>query len=66
LFKKDKTAPHPVIVINVRSIDVYMKKIKEAKGKVVMPKMAVGDMGFYARIKDTEGNIIGIWENKKK
>jgi len=65
LFKKDKTGQYPIIVINVRSIDTYITKIKEAKGKVVMPKIAVGDMGFYARIKDTEGNIIGIWENKK-
>ena len=65
LFKKDKTGLYPVIVIDVRSIDMYITKIKEAKGKVVMPKIAVGDMGFYARIKDTEGNIIGIWEDKK-
>lgn len=29
-----------------------------------MSKMAVGDMGYYARVKDTEGNIIGVWEDR--
>ncbi|MDO8538066.1 MAG: hypothetical protein Q7S21_04230 [archaeon] len=31
--------------------------------KVAMPKIKVGDMGYNARIIDTEGNLIGLWEN---
>lgn len=31
-----------------------------------MTKMEVGEMGYYARVSDTEGNVIGIWEAKKK
>lgn len=54
-----------VIVIGVPSIDDHIKKAEEKGAKVVMPKMNVGDMGFYAKIEDTEGNVIGIWENKK-
>ncbi len=27
-----------------------------------MGKTPVGDMGFAAYFKDTEGNVIGLWE----
>ena len=29
-------------------------------------KREVGDMGFVAYFKDTEGNVVGFWENAKK
>ncbi len=52
----------PVIVIDVPSIDAYIEKVKAAGGTIVFDKRKVGDMGFYAQIKDTEGNIVGIWQ----
>jgi len=63
--KNDPTGTKPVIVINVSNVEEYCKKVEEAGGKVVMPTMKVGDMGIYARIKDTENNIIGLWQNVK-
>lgn len=65
LMKRYKET-QPVLVINVSSVDEYLKKIKKSGGKVVQEKMTVGDMGLYARVLDTEGNLIGIWENIKK
>ena len=56
----------PVIVINVNSIDEYIKKVKKSGGQVVMEKVPVMDMGLYARVTDTEGNLIGLWEDIKK
>ena len=32
-------------------------------GAVVEPKMAVGTMGFAAYFRDTEGIVVGLWEN---
>jgi predicted enzyme related to lactoylglutathione lyase len=32
-----------------------------AWGKALLPKVRVGDLGFYAPIADTERNVIGIW-----
>jgi hypothetical protein len=52
----------PVIAIHVDSVDAYLVKIQQAGGSVVMPKMEIGGMGFYAYVKDTEGNVIGLWE----
>ena len=63
LLKRDPTGAHPLIVIDVPSIDEHIKKIESAGGKTVMPKMEVGNFGLYARVADTEGNVIGIWQN---
>ena len=54
------------IAVKVDSVDQYQKKAVKAGGKVVMPKMDVAGMGFLAYVRDTEGNIIGIWEDVKK
>ncbi len=51
-----------VIVIDVPNLDEHLAKIESAGGSVVMPKTSVGTMGWYARAKDSEGNIIGVWE----
>jgi uncharacterized protein len=67
MYKRDdKLSKAPVIVITVPNLDEHLKKIEEAGGSIFMPKVQVGDMGFYAQVKDTEGNIIGVWENIKK
>lgn len=61
-YKKTSSEDAPVIVIEVPSIDLYAKKIEKAGGKVVMPKQQVGEMGLYMKVKDPEGNIIGLWQ----
>jgi hypothetical protein len=53
------------IEINVPSIDKYLKKIESAGGKTVMAKSPILNFGFFALIMDTEGNIIGLWEDIK-
>ena len=65
MAKRNVPNESPVIVLNVPSIDEYLKKIQKAGGKVVLGKQKVGDMGLYARVADTEGNVIGIWQDVK-
>ncbi len=57
---------HPIITIDVDDIEEASKKITEKGGKIVLTKMEVGDMGYAAYFRDSEGNMIGLWENKKK
>ncbi len=40
------------------------KRIKEAGGKVVQPKMNIGEFGFISIFIDTEGNIVGLHSRK--
>ena len=56
---------HPTIAVTVKNIDQTIEKIKKSGGSVAQEKMKVGDMGWYAYIKDTEGNVIGVWQTLK-
>lgn len=39
-------------------------KIEEAGGKIVQPKVSIGDFGFVSIFIDTEGNTIGLHSRK--
>jgi len=54
------------VEINVPSIDECLKKIESAGGKLVKPKGPMLDIAFFALVKDTEGNILGLWEDVQK
>lgn len=54
------------IEIKVPSIDNHLRKIEKAGGTTMLPKGPISDLGFFAVIKDTEGNIVGLWEDVKK
>ena len=62
--QRSAETPTPLIVISVDSIDESLKKIEAEGGNTVMPRTEMGDMGAYAYFKDTEGNVIGLWESK--
>ena len=56
---------NPVIVIKVKDMDESIKKIQENGGSITLEKNQVGDMGLYAQFKDTENNIMGLWQDLK-
>ena len=45
----------------------HRRRVGEGRGAAAARRsrasMAVGDMGFAAYINDSEGNLIGLWEN---
>ena len=63
LAREESAAPGPVVVIDVDSIDAKVIRIQETGGSVVVPKQPVGGMGFTAYVKDSEGNVLGLWES---
>jgi uncharacterized protein len=48
--------------IGVPSVDDYSAKVEAGGGKVLMPKMAIPGVGYFAQCEDTEGNKFGIIE----
>lgn len=56
------SAKSPVIVVEVESCEGKCEEIVNNGGQVVVPHMNVGDMGIYAQVKDSEDNIIGLWQ----
>ena len=63
--KKGVMAPDAVTVtVSVKDIDESLATVKKLGGKQVGKKQAVGDMGWSAYFQDTEGNVIGLFQNK--
>lgn len=54
----------PVITINVEDIDAALDRIAKEGGSTVSPKIEVPEMGWSAYFRDTEGNVMGLWQNK--
>lgn len=62
MMKRSEAVKAPSVAIHVSSVDEYLKKVVANGGKIVMDKMQIGNMGYYAYVNDTEGNVIGLWE----
>lgn len=55
---------HPVVTIMVDEINDVEKVIEKHGGKMLQRKTAIGDgtMGHTAYFKDSEGNVIGLYQ----
>jgi predicted enzyme related to lactoylglutathione lyase len=60
-----RQAPYtsPVLTVEVDDIDAAIVAIEKHGGAAAGEKMAVGDMGFAAYFTDSEGNLLGLWQN---
>ena len=66
LFVRSPDAPaSPVITIGVDAIDDSLKKVEAGGGSVVQPRTEIPNLGAFAYFKDSEGNVVGLWENFK-
>jgi predicted enzyme related to lactoylglutathione lyase len=52
----------PVVYVNVKNIDNIAATIERNGGKMLKPRTPVGNFGFAAYFKDTEGNVVGLWQ----
>ncbi|WP_427172176.1 VOC family protein [Arthrobacter sp. 92] len=62
LFRRGDLAA-PVVTVDVDDIDAALEKIAALGGSVFRAKMEVPGMGWNAYFKDSEGNIVGLWQN---
>jgi uncharacterized protein len=67
--RKDSSMPEmakPTNYISVESVEEYSKKIEALGGKIIVPKMEIQGIGWWALALDPEGNHFGILEYLKK
>jgi predicted enzyme related to lactoylglutathione lyase len=62
LLPRPEAAPGPVVVLDVDDIDAAVAAVERAGGSTVTGRRPVGDMGFTAYVRDTEGNVLGLWQ----
>ncbi len=65
LMKRQEQHQQITNFIDVNSVDEYSSKIEKIGGKVVVTKMAIPGMGYFAVCHDTENNSFGIWETNE-
>ena len=63
LMNRTADTPTPVVTIGVVSIDESLKKVEAGGGSTVQPRTEIPEMGAFAYFKDSEGNVVGLWEN---
>jgi len=50
-----------LVYLNVEGdLDNVIKRVWEAGGTIVKPRFSIGEHGFIALFKDTEGNLVGL------
>jgi predicted enzyme related to lactoylglutathione lyase len=64
LMDRTSDTPVPVITIGVDSIDDSLKKVEAGGGSTITPRTPIPGMGAFAYFKDTEGNVMGLWETQ--
>jgi uncharacterized protein len=55
-----------LIYLDTVNIATTLEKATSAGGSVLFPKTQVGELGYAAEIKDSEGNRVGLFEKRKK
>jgi uncharacterized protein len=63
LMQRDENTPAPVITIDVDSIEQVLTQIVMSGGTTVTPRTPIPGMGAFAYFKDSEGNVVGLWES---
>ncbi|GGV22724.1 VOC family protein [Paenarthrobacter nicotinovorans] len=62
LFPRTDALKTPVLTIDVDDIDAALGQVESAGGSVVQAKNPIPGMGWYGYFKDTEGNVMGVWQ----
>ncbi len=65
-INKVKAVPKRPVVqayVEVADIDIKLKQIKKARGKVVKPKKEVPGFGWWAAFSDPQGAVLFLWQS---
>lgn len=63
LKRNQDYAKQTSITITVSDADKAVQSVINAGGTLVRNKQKFGNIGYVAYVKDTEGNVLGIWES---
>lgn len=58
------SANNTVVYFETEDCIAEEKKVEKLGGKVVRPKMSIGDFGFVSIFIDSEGNTVGLHSRK--
>ncbi len=62
LRQRNEMASGIVNHVGVESVDASVEAILAAGGEALTPKMPIPGVGFMAYCRDTEGNVLGVFQ----
>lgn len=65
IFRRRDMLLAPVVTIEVEDIDAALEQIHGLGGETVRGRMEVRGSGWNAYFRDSEGNVVGLWQNAK-
>ena len=63
IFRRGDMLVAPVVTIDVEDIDSALAQIQRLGGETVRGRMEVPGSGWNAYFRDSEGNVVGLWQN---
>ena len=57
-----KSGTSPAIYIEVDLIEPYLDRAKKLGGSVAVPRTEIPTVGWYAHLKDPDGNLVGLFQ----
>lgn len=63
VFRRGAMLKAPVVTIEVDDIDRALEQITLLGGETVRAKMEVPGTGWNAYFRDSEGNVVGLWQD---
>lgn len=58
--RRKPMADGALVYLHAPNLDASLSRLERAGGSVVMPKTDIGEPGFIALVRDTEGNVVGF------
>ena len=52
-----------LVVIGVDDLDAYIGRVAAAGCEIVTPRTAIPGIGWFANFRDTEGNVVGMFQD---
>jgi hypothetical protein len=62
MYKRQMPEAGIINYVMVGDFDKVLAKVEKLGGKIVMPKTEIKSVGLVVIIRDTEGNVIGLWK----
>jgi predicted enzyme related to lactoylglutathione lyase len=66
MAQRSDTFSAPTVVVDVDDIESALADVEAKGGTVVSGKNPVGEMGWAAYFRDTEGNVLGLWQTARQ
>lgn len=66
LTTSETDADQPLLVLHIEgaALTDCLQRITAAGGTVDLPATPVADFGHFARFRDSEGNLLGLWQSR--